>query len=71
LFSLGDWVIQAKSDVLHLDSSFEKLQIQQTTEIYFDTRYLARKTLQLDEIEPIIRDFSYGDETSFTEMDKL
>lgn len=22
LFSLGDWVIQAKSDVLHLDSSF-------------------------------------------------
>ncbi len=71
LFSMGIWVAQAKSEVFDLGLSDEKSQIQQTIENYFDTRYTARKTLQMDEIASIVGEFYRTENASFTEMDKI
>lgn len=68
---LGFWKAQAEADYLESIDLEEEWRIKQTIEAYFEGRYRAHSSLQLEEIEGLIDDSPQADAFRRSEMDKM
>lgn len=71
LLVLGFWVVQARADFLIIVEPEEEVEIKQTIEAYFEARYRAHDTLQVEGITELIDTSPQSDDFRRSEMDKL